>query len=161
MLFRNCGGNKSNMMGAYTNAPGSNMMGAYTNAPGSNVMGAYTNAPGSNVMGASTKGSKSNTMGAYGHMAGHSTAPMSAGVCMNPPQTAPAQYDPTQQYVQTNVTNTIIPVIHPSHTTIVNKHCNTYKHYFPHTQSVVNECYSQQLICGAPVNPCCPPHHGF
>ena len=148
MGFRNCGGNQSNMMGAYTNAPGSN------------VMGAYTNAPGSNVMGASTKG-MSNTMGAYGHMGGWGTAPMSAGNYVSPTQTAPAQYDPTKQYVQTNVTNTVIPVIHPSHTTIVNKHCNTYKHYFPHTQSVVNECYSQQLICGAPVNPCCPPHHGF
>ncbi|AOH55465.1 hypothetical protein ABE28_013995 [Peribacillus muralis] len=76
-----------------------------------------------------------------------------------PSQTAPAQVNPTKQYVNTNVSNTVIPVVHPSHTTTVNKHVNTYKHYFPHTQSVVNECYTQNLICGKPHNPCCPPRH--
>ncbi|MBO0999641.1 hypothetical protein IOC57_18080 [Bacillus sp. SD075] len=77
-----------------------------------------------------------------------------------PTQVAPAQVSPTQQYVNTNVSNTVIPVVHPSHTTTVNKHVNTYKHYFPHTQSVVNECYTENLICGKPPhNPCCPPRH--
>ena len=151
MYFRNCGGHKSNVMGAQSNVMGaqSNVMGAH-----SNVMGAQ-----SNVMGA-----QSNVMGAY-------TNPMTAGYGGNvmgaqqgpsqayPTQTAPAQVSPTQQYVNTNVSNTVIPVIHPSHTTTVNKHCNTFKHYFPHTQSVVNECYTQNLICTGmpPVNPCCPP----
>ncbi|MBK5446129.1 MULTISPECIES: CotD family spore coat protein [unclassified Peribacillus] len=79
-----------------------------------------------------------------------------------PPQTFPTQYDPpqispTKQFVNTNVSNTVIPVVHPSHTTTVNKHVNTYKHYFPHTQSVVNECCTQNIICGMPHNPCCPP----
>ncbi|WP_405387886.1 CotD family spore coat protein [Peribacillus muralis] len=85
-----------------------------------------------------------------------------------PPNVSPTQYDPpqvspTKQYVNTNVSNTVIPVIHPSHTKTVNKHVNTYKHYFPHTQSVVNECCTQNLICGVPHNPCppnpCPPNH--
>ncbi|XBE72900.1 CotD family spore coat protein [Peribacillus simplex] len=77
-----------------------------------------------------------------------------------PTQVAPAQVSPTQQYINTNVSNTVIPVVHPSHTTTVNKHVNTYKHYFPHTQSVVNECYTQHLICGKPPhNPCCPPRY--
>ncbi|KON71261.1 hypothetical protein AKG34_14575 [Peribacillus butanolivorans] len=79
-----------------------------------------------------------------------------------PSQVAPAQVSPTQQYVNTNVSNTVIPVVHPSHTTTVNKHVNTYKHYFPHTQSVVNECYTQNFICGRPQHHhhhCCPPGH--
>ncbi|MBO1000097.1 hypothetical protein IOC57_20450 [Bacillus sp. SD075] len=78
----------------------------------------------------------------------------------SPSQVAPAQVSPTQQFVNTNVSNTVIPVVHPSHTTNVNKHVNTYKHYFPHTQSVVNECYNQHLICGRPPHsPGCPPRH--
>ncbi|MGE7764798.1 CotD family spore coat protein [Peribacillus sp. NPDC096540] len=148
MNFRNCGGHKSNVMGT------SNVMGA------SNVMGV------SNVMGASTGKKPSHVMGAY-------TSPMAGGqyptavspaqygpTSALPTQVAPAQVSPTQQFVNTNVSNTVIPVVHPSHTTTVNKHCNTYKHYFPHTQSVVNECYTQNLICRTPMhNPCCPPMH--
>lgn len=134
MYFRNCGGHKSNVMGAQ-----SNVMGAYTNPAG------Y----GSNVMGAAQQGQYYPT----------AVSPVQQGPSQGyPTQTAPAQVSPTQQFVNTNVTNTVIPVIHPSHTTTVNKHCNTYKHYFPHTQSVVNQCYTQNLICGRPpVNPCCPP----
>ncbi|WP_286184984.1 CotD family spore coat protein [Bacillus sp. SD075] len=140
MFFRNrnSGGNTPHVMGA-----------------SNNVMGAFGNEPG--VMGAST-GKHSNVMGAF--------SPMPASPVQHcptqtlPTQVAPAQVSPTQQYVNTNVSNTVIPVVHPSHTTTVNKHVNTYKHYFPHTQSVVNECYTENLICGKPPhNPCCPPRH--
>ncbi|WP_375088484.1 CotD family spore coat protein [Peribacillus sp. RS7] len=78
-----------------------------------------------------------------------------------PPQTMPTQYNPpqtspTKQYVKTNVINNVIPVFHPTHTTTVNKHFITYKHNFPHTRSVVAECYtqSQRFICGVPQPPC-------
>ncbi|MDQ0883448.1 CotD family spore coat protein [Peribacillus sp. V2I11] len=157
MYFRNCGGNKPHVMGASSNVMGAsnNVMGAYGNAPG--VMGASTGKQPNNVMGAST-GKNSNVMGAYSPSA---VSPAQYGPTQtSPSQVAPAQVSPTQQFVNTNVSNTVIPVVHPSHTTNVNKHVNTYKHYFPHTQSVVNECYNQHLICGRPPhNPGCPPRH--
>ncbi|WP_260398963.1 spore coat protein [Peribacillus simplex] len=142
MYFRNCGGNKSNVMGAYGNAPG--VMGASTGKhKHSNVMGAFT-------------GPTAVSPAQFGPTA---VSPAQLGPTQAlPTQLAPAQVSPTQQFVNTNVSNTVIPVVHPSHTTTVNKHLNTYKHYFPHTQSVVNECFTQNLICGRPpINPCCPP----
>ncbi|MEB2628532.1 CotD family spore coat protein [Peribacillus frigoritolerans] len=156
MYFRNCGGNKPHVMGASNNVMGAhnNVMGAHNNVMGThnNVMGASTGKKNSNVMGAS------DVMGAYSPMA---VSPAQYGPTQtSPSQVAPAQVSPTQQYVNTNVSNTVIPVVHPSHTTNVNKHVNTFKHYFPHTQSVVNECYNQHLICGRPPhNPGCPPRH--
>ncbi|MED4695569.1 CotD family spore coat protein [Peribacillus frigoritolerans] len=154
MYFRNCGGNKPHVMGASNNVMGAsnNVMGASTGKYPNNVMGASTGKKNSNVMGAS------DVMGAYSPMA---VSPAQYGPTQtSPSQVAPAQVSPTQQYVNTNVSNTVIPVVHPSHTTNVNKHVNTFKHYFPHTQSVVNECYNQHLICGRPPqNPCCPPRH--
>ncbi|MGE7878396.1 CotD family spore coat protein [Peribacillus muralis] len=164
MNFRNCGGNNANVMGAYGNAPGvmgvsnnnnANVMGVsnnnvmgVSNNNNANVMGVSNN----NVMGVSNN-NNANVMGAY-------SPPMQYSPTQTlPSQTAPAQVNPTKQYVNTNVSNTVIPVVHPSHTTTVNKHVNTYKHYFPHTQSVVNECFTQNLICGKPHNPCCPPRH--
>ncbi|MEO4052085.1 CotD family spore coat protein [Solibacillus sp. CAU 1738] len=70
---------------------------------------------------------------------------------------------PTRQFVQTNVSNTVVPHIHPSHTTIVNRHNINNQHFFPHTQSVVNECHVTNTKCGMPYNPCkCHPRkHGF
>jgi hypothetical protein len=164
MYFRNCGGNKPHVMGASNNVMGahSNVMGAHNNVMGAhnNVMGAHNN----NVMGASTGKKNSNVMGASDVMGAYSptaVSPAQYGPAQtSPSQVAPAQVSPTQQYVNTNVSNTVIPVVHPSHTTNVNKHVNTFKHYFPHTQSVVNECYNQHLICGRPPhNPGCPPRH--
>lgn len=78
-----------------------------------------------------------------------------------PTQVAPAQMSPTQQFVNTNVMNTVVPHVHPSHLTTVNKHVYTHQHHFPQTQSVVNECLQQQMICGPkpmmPMPYCCPP----
>ncbi|WP_286676585.1 CotD family spore coat protein [Peribacillus asahii] len=73
-----------------------------------------------------------------------------------PTQVAPAQVSPTQQVVKTNVMNTVVPHVHPTHTTTVNKHVFTHQHYFPQTQSVVNQCFNQQMVC-CPPPPCCPP----
>ena len=85
-----------------------------------------------------------------------------------PTSVAPTQVSPTQEFVNTNLMNTVVPHVHPSHTTTVNKQVFTHKHYFPHTQSVVNQCCSQHLVCPgpgpitAPFNPCCPPRpYGF
>lgn len=87
-----------------------------------------------------------------------------------PPQMHPAQYDPprvspTRQFVKTNIYNTVVPHIHPSHTTTVNKHMINHQHYFPHTESVVNETFENHTMCEMPHNPhkhrCPPKHHGM
>lgn len=75
-----------------------------------------------------------------------------------PMQTAPTQFgqprvSPTQQYVQRNVTNTVVPHYHPSHLTTVNQQHINNQHYFPHTQSVVNECYETNTMCETPFRP--------
>ncbi|WP_025731593.1 CotD family spore coat protein [Heyndrickxia ginsengihumi] len=92
------------------------------------------------------------------HLGGH------CGAKECPPMVAPTQYDPgmtdpAQNSVQTTIFPHVVNHVHPTHTTHVNKHVYTHKHYFPHTDSVVNECYENHVFCGAPVNPCCPPHH--
>jgi len=78
-----------------------------------------------------------------------------------PPHVFPAQYDPplvspAQQYVKTNIFNKVVPHVHPSHTTTVNKLMVNHQHYFPHTESCVNECCETHTMCGMPHNPCCP-----
>ncbi|MBL4953338.1 CotD family spore coat protein [Neobacillus sp. OS1-32] len=78
-----------------------------------------------------------------------------------PPKAFPTQYDPPlfdppQQYVKTNLFNKVVTHVHPSHTTTVNKHMINHQHYFPHTESCVNECCETHTMCGVPVNPCCP-----
>nr|WP_325048697.1 CotD family spore coat protein [Peribacillus glennii] len=75
----------------------------------------------------------------------------------------PAQVSPPQNFVNTNVFPHVVPHVHPSHTTNVNKHVFTHQHYFPHTQSTVNQCFEQHVVCPGrpPVAPihhkCCPP----
>jgi spore coat protein D len=78
-----------------------------------------------------------------------------------PPQVFPTQYDPPlvspgQQYVKTNIFNKVVTHLHPSHTTTVNKQMINHQHYFPHTESCVNECCETHTMCGVPYNPCCP-----
>jgi spore coat protein D len=78
-----------------------------------------------------------------------------------PPTAFPTQYDPgtvdpAQQYVKTNLFNKVVAHVHPSHTTTVNKLHVNHQHYFPHTESCVNECCETHTMCGCPVNPCCP-----
>ncbi|MFS0782161.1 CotD family spore coat protein [Bacillus sp. 1P06AnD] len=76
---------------------------------------------------------------------------------MYPTQTAPSQVSPTQHSMNKNVFKTVVPNIHPSHTTTVNKHIIQHQHYFPHTESCVNECCVENVICQPPPNPCCYP----
>lgn len=76
-----------------------------------------------------------------------------------PPQRFPTTYEqpivsPTQEFVRTNIYETVVPHIHPSHTTTVNRHHINNQHYFPHTESVVNECCETNTMCG-----CGTPHH--
>ncbi|WP_245833207.1 CotD family spore coat protein [Oceanobacillus timonensis] len=75
---------------------------------------------------------------------------------VSPTQQGPTQVSPTKQYVKTNVSNTEMKHMHPSHTTNVNKHMTTHKHYFPHTESVVNDIQEQHVMCGKPHHPCPP-----
>jgi spore coat protein D len=54
---------------------------------------------------------------------------------------------PTKCCVQNFHDTTIVPHIHPSHTTNVNHHLYQHNHYFPHTESVVNEVANQHFVC--------------
>lgn len=77
-----------------------------------------------------------------------------------PTRTYPTQYEsaqvsPTRQYVQRNVSNTVVPKVHPSHLTTINEHYIHRQHYFPHTESVKNYCYETDTMCGTPFHP----HH--
>ena len=48
----------------------------------------------------------------------------------------------TQHYFQA----TVVPHIHPSHTTHVNHHLFQHQHYFPHTESVTNIAFFLVLV---------------
>lgn len=61
------------------------------------------------------------------------------------PRVLPAIVCPTKCCVNHSFNNVVQPVIHPSHTTNVN-HTNIQdQHFFPHTESVVNEVTHQNL----------------
>lgn len=70
-----------------------------------------------------------------------------------PDQFAPTRVSPTRNFVQRNVMNTYVPHVHPSHLTNVNQHNIHNHHHFPHTESVVNECFETHTMCGTPFNP--------
>ena len=77
-----------------------------------------------------------------------------------PSQTMPDMQEqprvsPTREYVRTNIFNTYVPHIHPSHTTTVNKRFIHHQHYFPHTESTVEECFETNTMCGMPTDGCC------
>ncbi|MFS8631489.1 MAG: spore coat protein [Bacillales bacterium] len=57
---------------------------------------------------------------------------------------------PPRCYVQHHFQATVVPHVHPSHTTHVNHHLFQHQHYFPHTESVVNQVANQQIFCGGP-----------
>ena len=75
-----------------------------------------------------------------------------------PTQVSPTQYSsprvsPTQQYVQRNITNNVVPHVHPSHLTTINQENVINQHYFPHTNSVENVRCEKDVMCGHPFNP--------
>ncbi|MBM7602047.1 spore coat protein D [Metabacillus crassostreae] len=52
---------------------------------------------------------------------------------------------PTKCCVNHNYSETIVPHIHPQHTTTVNNEFFKHQHYFPQTQSVENEVAHQHF----------------
>jgi len=65
----------------------------------------------------------------------------------------PPVIHPTQQIVNHTFSTTVVPHIHPVHTTTVNHHMYQHKHYCPQTASCAEECCSQHINC---CNPCAP-----
>ena len=75
-----------------------------------------------------------------------------------PTQVGPTQFSsprvsPTQEYVQRNISNNVVPHIHPSHLTTINQENVINQHYFPHTNSVQNIRCEKDVMCGHPFNP--------
>jgi len=65
----------------------------------------------------------------------------------------PPVIHPTQQFVNHTFSTTVVPHIHPVHTTTVNHHLFQHKHYCPQTASCAEEVCNQQINC---CNPCAP-----
>ncbi|PLR77185.1 spore coat protein CotD [Bacillus sp. V3-13] len=63
-----------------------------------------------------------------------------------PSHVLPAVLHPTKCCVKHNFINNVVPHIHPTHTTTVNHVNYQHQHYFPQTQSVVNEVTHQQFF---------------
>lgn len=62
-----------------------------------------------------------------------------------PTKVLPAVVCPTKCCVNHTYSKTVVPVIHPTHTTNVNHMHTEYQHHYPHTQSVVNEVTSSSV----------------
>ncbi|MBM7647948.1 spore coat protein D [Bacillus ectoiniformans] len=65
-----------------------------------------------------------------------------------PPRVLPAVVHPTKCCQTHSYEKFIVPHIHPTHTTNVNTKMFQHQHYFPQTQSNVQQVQSQQLFCG-------------
>jgi spore coat protein D len=65
----------------------------------------------------------------------------------------PPVIHPTQQIVNHTFSTTVVPHIHPVHTTTVNHHMYEHKHYCPQTASCAEECCNQHINC---CNTCAP-----
>ncbi|MBM7703273.1 spore coat protein [Metabacillus iocasae] len=65
-----------------------------------------------------------------------------------PTKCCPPIVHPTKCNTQFSAQDVVVPHIHPSHTTFVNQTNFKHVHYFPQTQSTVNEETSQQFIGG-------------
>ncbi|TWE06141.1 spore coat protein D [Neobacillus bataviensis] len=65
----------------------------------------------------------------------------------------PPVIHPTQQIVNHTFSTTVVPHIHPVHTTTVNHHMYQHKHYCPQTASCAEECCNQHIDC---CNTCAP-----
>jgi spore coat protein D len=64
------------------------------------------------------------------------------------PNILPTVVHPTKCCVNHTFTNNVVPHVHPSHTTTVNHINYQHQHYFPHTQSAVNEVTHQHFVAG-------------
>lgn len=67
------------------------------------------------------------------------------------PNVLPAVVHPTKCCVNQTFQNNIVPHIHPTHTTTVNHVNFQHQHFFPQTQSTVNEVTHQNFV--APPGP--------
>src|SRR4051812_19041504 len=65
----------------------------------------------------------------------------------------PPVIHPTQQIVNHTFSTTVVPHIHPVHTTTVNHHMFQHKHFCPQTASCAEECCNQHINC---CNTCAP-----
>lgn len=68
--------------------------------------------------------------------------------CKQPSQVLPAIVHPTKCCTTHSFNNVVQPHIHPSHTTHVNHTNIQNQHYFPHTQSAVNQVTSTNMNMG-------------
>ncbi|MEH7313200.1 spore coat protein [Priestia megaterium] len=66
-----------------------------------------------------------------------------------PTKCMPPIVHPTKCCTQFTSQEVVVPHIHPSHNTLVNHTNVKHVHYFPQTQSVVNETSNQQFFGGA------------
>ncbi|MBS2969358.1 spore coat protein CotH [Metabacillus sp. KIGAM252] len=66
------------------------------------------------------------------------------------PYMMPPIVHPTQCCVQNTCSTTAVPHIHPQHTTNVNHQMYQHLHYYPQTQSAVNEVSHQHFNCSGP-----------
>ncbi|MRX70944.1 spore coat protein CotH [Bacillus lacus] len=57
---------------------------------------------------------------------------------------------PTKCCVNNTFSNTVVPHVHPSHTTNVNHEMFQHVHYFPHSESFVNEVAHQHFNAAGP-----------
>ncbi|WP_200792874.1 spore coat protein [Bacillus massilinigeriensis] len=70
------------------------------------------------------------------------------------PNILPAIVHPTKCCVNNSYSENMVPHIHPAHTTNVHHEKFNHVHYFPHTQSAVNEVSHQHFYGGSgPVSP--------
>jgi spore coat protein D len=67
-----------------------------------------------------------------------------------PTNILPAVVHPTKCLVNHTFSTTVVPHIHPVHTTTVNHHNFQHKHYCPQTQSAVSDVTHQQFDCCGP-----------
>ncbi|MDN3016753.1 CotD family spore coat protein [Paenibacillus sp. BSR1-1] len=65
----------------------------------------------------------------------------------------PPVIHPTQNIVNHTFSTTVVPHIHPVHTTTINHHMFQHKHYCPQTASCAEEVCNQHINC---CNPCAP-----
>mgnify|MGYP001354016020 CR=1 FL=1 len=73
------------------------------------------------------------------HHRGRCNNPICCPPNVLPTRVAPTRVSPTQEVVKTNIINTVVPHVHPIHTTTVNRHVIHNEHFFPRTESVVNQ----------------------
>jgi len=66
-----------------------------------------------------------------------------------PNMVAPIVY-PTKCCVNNTYSTTVVPHIHPTHTTNVHHQMYKHLHYYPQTQSFANETYHQHYNCMGP-----------